>query len=167
MSNSIFMITEAGSLLAMDQRPFPEEDSFQHLLERYPELLSGDLIDPGEPRRWILIGREPGIPDGAGASSRWSADHLFLDQDGIPTIVEVKRAENDDVRRKVVAQILEYAANAVAYWPPDLIRTRFEDRVRQDGKDPAQEIFNRLGIAPDAVEKFWKDVETNLRTKKS
>jgi hypothetical protein len=80
--------------------------------------------------------------------------------------VEVKRAENDDVRRKVVGQILEYAANAVAYWPPDLMRTRFEDRMRQDGKDPTQEIFNRLGIAPDAVEKFWKDVETNLRTKK-
>jgi hypothetical protein len=166
MSNSIFMITEGGSLLAMDQKPFPEEASFQHLLERYPELLSGELIDPEKPRRWVLIGREPGIPDGAGAMSRWSADHLFIDQDGIPTIVEVKRAENDDVRRKVVAQILEYAANAVAYWPPDLIRTRFEDRARHEGKDPAQELLDRLGIVPDAVDKFWEDVETNLRTKK-
>lgn len=164
MSNSIFMITEAGSLLPMNQTPFPQEASFQQLLEQYPELLSGDLIDPEEPRRWILVGPEAGIPDGTSASSRWSADHLFLDQNGIPTIVEVKRAENDEIRRRVVAQILDYGANAVVYWPPDLIRNRFEERAIKAGKDPSDELAGRLGIDPDKTDDFWNTVEINLRS---
>jgi hypothetical protein len=166
MPNTIFMIDRNGALAPLDQRPFADEMSFQKLLEDYPQLISGDLIDSEKPRRWVVVKREIGVPDGMGRSTRWSLDHLFLDQDAIPTLVEVKRAENDEARRQVVGQILDYAANAVAYWPPDLIRTRFEDRARAAAKDPEQEIATSLGIAADAVEKFWSDVEENLRNKK-
>ena len=41
----------------------------------------------------------PGNEDGAG---RWSVDHLFLDQDAIPTLVEVKRSTDTRIRREVV-----------------------------------------------------------------
>ena len=53
------------------------------------------------------------------SGDRWSADHLFLDQDGIPTLVEVKRRKDTRIRREVVGQMLEYAANAVVYWSLD------------------------------------------------
>jgi len=164
MSNGIFMITGDGSLLPMDQTPFPEEGSFQRLLETYPELLSGELVNPTNPRRWVLVKREVGISDGT-ITARWSLDHLFLDQDGIPTLVEVKRGENDDIRRKVVGQILDYAANVVSHWPPGSIRARFEDRIRQKNQDPAQELESRLGISPDVSDRFWDDVDANLRNK--
>jgi hypothetical protein len=36
-----------------------------------------------------------------------------LDQDAILTIVEVKRSTDTHVRREVVGQMLDYAANAV------------------------------------------------------
>lgn len=160
------MISETGALAPLDQTPFPEETSFQHLLELHPELLSGDLIDPVEPRRWVLVRREAGVPDGSGISTRWSADHLFLDQDGIPTFVEVKRAENDDVRRKVIGQILDYAANAIVYWPPDVVRSRFEDRIQKDETDPNEELNIKLGIDPTKTDEFWASVENNLRSGK-
>ena len=48
-------------------------------------------------------------------SGRWSLDHLFVTRDGVPVLVELKRAMNSRLRREVVGQILDYAANATAY----------------------------------------------------
>lgn len=66
-------------------------------------------------RRWLFIRRETGIPDAAEVSNRWAVDHSFIVQDGIPTLVEVKRSSDSRIRREVVGQLLDYAANAVAY----------------------------------------------------
>ena len=44
-------------------------------------------------------------------------DHLFLDQDGVPTIVETKRSSDNRLRKEVVAQMLDYASNALIYLP--------------------------------------------------
>lgn len=49
----------------------------------------------------------------------------FLDQRAIPTIIEVKRSTNTEIRRKIVGQMLDYAANAVVYWPVEYMRQRF------------------------------------------
>ena len=54
--------------------------------------------------------------------NRWSLDHLFLDQEGIPTLVEVKRGTDTRIRREVVGQMLDYAANAIVYWPVEELR---------------------------------------------
>jgi len=52
----------------------------------------------------------------------WFVDHLLIDQDGIPTLVEVKRSTDTRIRREVVGQMLDYAANAVVYWPVETIK---------------------------------------------
>ena len=65
------------------------------------------------------------VPSEEGGGWRWSLDHLFLDQDGIRTLVEVKRSTDSRIRREVVGQMLDYAANAVVYWPVEEIRSTF------------------------------------------
>lgn len=40
-----------------------------------------------------------------GAAACWSLDHLFLDQDGVPTLAEVKSASDTRLRREVVGQM--------------------------------------------------------------
>ena len=45
--------------------------------------------------------------------------------DANPTLVEVKRSSDTRERREVVGQMLDYAANAVVYWPIETIRARF------------------------------------------
>ena len=162
MTASIFMIDGSGALVAMKRAPFVNEYEFQLLLEKYPELLIGDQIEPDSPRRWVLIKREMGVPGGEDSSGDWSLDHLFLDQDGIPTLVEVKRAENTELRRKVVAQMLDYAANAVVYWPVDVLRGRLEQRLSDEGRDPDAELRIRLGVEAEHIESFWERVATNL-----
>lgn len=119
MSRGIFLIHNNERLVAMKEEPYASEDLLQRLLVDYPDLLAGDQMNAAKPRRWLLIKREAGVPGDAGGTDRWSIDHLFLDQDGIPTLIEVKRSSDTRIRREVVGQILDYAANAVMYWPVD------------------------------------------------
>jgi hypothetical protein len=67
-----------------------------------------------------------------------SLDHLFLNREGVPTLVEVKRSSNTQLRREVVAQMLDYAANASAQWTVDSLRTWFEAECERKGADPAE-----------------------------
>ena len=108
-----------------------------------------------------------GVPGEEGGPDQWSVDHLFLDQDGIPTLVEVKRAADTRIRREVVGQMLDYAANAVATWPVEVVRARFEATCAKGNEIPAQVLVDKLRVAPEAgVEVFWEQVKTNLQAKR-
>src|ERR1700676_3122460 len=115
MSGGIFLIQGNDELVEMKEQPYDTEAVLQELLAKYPNLLAGDQMDATAPRRWLLISREMGVPGEEDGSDRWSLDHLFLDQDAIPTLIEVKRSSDTRIRREVVGQMLDYAANAVVY----------------------------------------------------
>jgi len=91
MAGGIFVIQGDGDLVELSEHPYDSEDLLQGLLARYPRLLSGDGTSGSSERSWLLIEREVGVPDNEEAPDRWSVDHLFVDQDAIPTLVEVKR----------------------------------------------------------------------------
>jgi hypothetical protein len=139
------------------------EDIPQDLIARYPELLGGGQITPDDPRRWILIQREAGIPREEGGGSHWHLDHLFLDQDGIPTLVEVKRSANREIRRMVVGQLLDYAANAVRYWPIGEVIERFEATCAERGAEQAAVLSEVIG-EDENPDDFWSRVDNNLRS---
>jgi hypothetical protein len=161
MDGDIFVIQGDGRLVELSHRPYDSEDHLQELLAHYPALLAGGQINPESPRRWLLVEREVGVPDETGGSDRWALDHLFLDQDGVPTLVEVKRSTDTRIRREVVGQMLDYAANAVAYWPVESLRARFESRCETEGLDPEATLSEFLG--PEGVpENYWERVKTNL-----
>ena len=128
----------------------------------YPSLLAGDQIDPIQPRRWLLIAREAGVPGEQGGGGRWAVDHLFLDKDAAPTLVEVKRSSDTRIRREVVGQMLDYAANAVVYWPVDHLYAQFETQCRARHLDPDQELAAFLGPTADPTT-FWQRAKTHLQ----
>ncbi len=164
--SSIFLIHDSGDLVEMRESPYDSEDLLQNLLDKYPKLLAGDQINASQPRRWLLVCREMSVPGEEGGSGRWSLDHLFLDQAAIPTLVEVKRSTDTRIRRQVVGQMLDYAANAVAYWPVEEIKARFESRCKEDGVEPDAELAGLLGEGQDAST-FWQQVKTNLQAGRS
>ena len=160
--SEIYLITAEQTLVPLAQEAYASEDLLQTLLEKYPSLLAGDQINPETPRRWLLVKREaevPGEEDGAG---RWSLDHLFLDQDGVPTLVEVKRSTDTRIRREVVGQMLDYAANGVKYWPIDALRAHFVRTCEDAGVDPDEKVAELIGSAGNP-ENFWVTVKTNLQ----
>lgn len=164
MPEEIYHLNEQGLLEPMTEERFPLEDKLQELVANYPKLLSGEQMDPNNPRRWILVGREQGIADIVGGSDRWSLDHLLIDQDAVPTLVEAKRSENSEIRRSIVGQMMDYAAHATQTWSVSEIRHAFEERCRAENKDPSEELT--ILLQPDGepdIDKFWEDVETNLR----
>ena len=97
--------------------------------------------------------------------NKWSVDHLFIDQDGIPTLVEVKRSTDTRIRREVVGQMLDYAANSVMYWNIDQIKERFENNCDENGLDPELEISELIGAEAD-IDKYWETVNTNIHAGK-
>ncbi len=162
MEKAIYLIQDDGELVEMTEQAYDSEDLLQELLAKYPSVLAGDQLGVAEPRRWLLIAREFPLPSEEGGSGRWSVDHLFLDQDAIPTLIEVKRSTDTRIRREVVGQLLEYAANAVVYWPIETVRAQFEANCRVENRDPENELAEFLGVETDQ-DQFWTKVKTNLQ----
>ena len=166
MSGKIYLIQDDETLHALSEQPYASEDRLQFLLAKYPDLLAGDQMNEAAPRRWLLVSREYGVPDTQGGAGRWSLDHLFLDQDGIPTLVEVKRSSDTRARREVVAQMLDYAANGVVYWPVEKIRAEFEAAFESE-EEAAHQIAALVGSDPQdeaTTAAFWSKVKINLQS---
>jgi hypothetical protein len=162
VSGGVFVLS-GEDLVAMHEQPYDSEDLLQTLLAKYPDLIAGSDDVTGSPRRWLLVKREVGVPGSETGGSRWSLDHLFIDQEAVPTLVEVKRSDDTRIRREVVGQMLDYAANGVVYWPAERLRSDFETRSAKEGKDPEEVFRASLGDELDP-ERFWDDVEQNLRS---
>jgi hypothetical protein len=161
MSGVIFLI-QGDKLIELRETKYDSEDFLQKLLENYPKILAGDQINSDNPRKWLLISREMGVPDDQDVSDRWSIDHLFIDQAGIPTLVEVKRSTDTRARREVVAQMLDYAANGVEYWNISEIKVQFELRCSENGNDPSNVVKDALGLEVE-YENIWSLVESIVK----
>ena len=122
MSDLIFLIGDDGAVTEAPGTTYSLEAEPQKLLADNIDLLPGAQINPDSPRRWLLIKREAGVPDHEGGGGWWSVDHLAVDQDAMPTFIEVKRASDSRARREVVAQILDYAANGSLFGRPSSCR---------------------------------------------
>lgn len=152
----LFLIDHEGKLTALDEKPYPSEDLLQSLLADYPDLLGGDQMSD-VPRHWLFVAREAPVPDSEGGAGRWSLDHLFLDQDAIVTFVEVKRASDSRIRREVVGQMLDYAANGLRYWPVEAIQAL----LTQSGMGADERLAEAFGPEVDATD-YWRMLRDNL-----
>ena len=167
MAERIYTMAEGGRLEPLEEEVFSTEEKLQELIADHPELLDGEQIRPGDPRRWILISREKGIAETSDEGARWSIDHLIIDQDAVPTLIEVKRGSNPEIRRTIVGQMLEYAAHAAQTWTADELRRTFEESTTQKGHDPGDELAKLLQTDREAdADRFWRDVSTNLEARR-
>ena len=162
MTGRIYLLGPDSKLAPMTEEPYDSEAVLQELLASHPDLLAGEQIDSDEPRRWLLVKREMEVGRNEDAAARWWVDHLFLDQDGIPTLVEVKRSSDTRIRREVIGQLLDYAANAVTHWPVEEIQAKFESLCQANGTDPDEELADLLTDDQEAAD-FWQRVKTNLQ----
>ena len=161
MPREIFLIDADNRLAELIETPYQSEDLLQQLLADHPSILAGESEENSPRRRWLLVMREASVPDSAGGAGRWSVDHVFLDQDAVPTLVEVKRSSDTRIRREVVGQMLDYAANALVHWPPDQLQQFHESQCSARGIEAAEHLRLALGEAIDPAD-FWERAKTNL-----
>lgn len=111
------MFIENDDVVALDRVPFGEksytESWLRDLLWNHPSLLPVAEIEP------IFDGLLPvawELQTGCGL-----VDLLFINSDGMITIVETKLWRNPEARRKVVAQIIDYAKDLARWSYSDLL----------------------------------------------
>ena len=148
----LYTVDGDGNLHAMRPSAPASEDEMQALVARHP-----DLITDGD-GALLLIRREQPIADSVEGTGRWSLDHLFVTRDGVPVLVELKRAVDTRLRREVVGQILDYAANATAYWKAGEIAIAF---ASTHGSEAEQNLAKFLDGAD--ADSFWSKVDSNFR----
>ncbi len=167
MAERIWMRGQEGGFEGVKEETYAAESHLQELIAEHPELIDGEQIRPDDARRWILVGREKGIAETSDAGARWSLDHLIIDQDARPTLVEVKLRDNSDIHRKIVGQMLEYAAHASETWTAAELRQAFEKSARSQDRNPDEVLAVLLqgNDEPDA-DRFWERVSTNLAAKR-
>lgn len=165
MGGGIYLIQENDQLVEMTEQAFDSVERLQDLLETYPVLLAGDQIDRATPRRWLVITREYTNNLEDWDDEQWSLNRLFLDRDGILTLVAVQRFDDALMRQEAIGQMLEYAANLALYWPLETILEHFETNCKQSGRDPEQVFAEFLGVEAEE-ESFWNKVKTNLQVGK-
>jgi hypothetical protein len=151
----IYTVDAAGTLTAMRPSEPRSEDFMQKLVAVHPELIAD------QDGALLLIRREQPIADREDGSGRWSLDHLFVTRSGVPVLVELKRAVDTRLRREVVGQMLDYAANGTAYWQGGRIAESFTATMIEQGRDPDAELVTFLGDASDP-EQFWEQVDANF-----
>ena len=105
-TDGIFLIGH-GKLFVLEQKPYDSEALLQQALASFPGVLAGSTTADGSHKQLLLIRREMGLPKAEGAGATWSLDHLFVDAEAVPVIVEVKRSADTRIRREFVGQILD------------------------------------------------------------
>ena len=144
----------------LTDRPYDSEAILQEALALYPEVIAGPTTAGRRDARLLLVRREMGVPSQESGSNTFSLDHLFIDSDCVPVLVEVKRSSDTRIRREVVGQMLDYAANGVRYWPLEILQQSLEQEAGRLGKTSEQLLTEHQ---PDLdAEQFWANVHANL-----
>ena len=144
MNGKIYKIKDNNKLVTIHEEKHHNENNFQELLFLYPDLIPGDEIDPENPRRWLRVGREIN-----------NIDLFLLDQDGIPTIVELKKGNNSEIHREVVGQMLDYGSKLVFSQSTETIIPQIEANNPQS----LQDFLNH----EISEKEFWEKVDNNLK----
>jgi len=165
MPNGVYLISPDGNeLTEMKQAGYLSELELQMLIASHPRLLGCCTSDEDEaPRRLLLVKQEMGVPAAAEVADRWSMDHLYIDGGCIPTLIEVKRSTDARIRREVVGQMLDYAANAVVYWGANQLKERFELQWGARAEEQLDAFLDGLELSAD---EFWYRVNENLQARK-
>jgi hypothetical protein len=159
MSSDGIFLQAGDELVVLDERPYESERLLQDVLANFPEIIAGRATG-GEEARLLLIRREMGVASSPVSGNTFSLDHLFINAAGVPILVEVKRSTDTRIRREVVGQMLDYAANGARYWPTAVLRQSLEQTAHSMGRS-AEELLDELRPGQDPAE-FWTAVETNL-----
>lgn len=130
-----------GKWTKVKEQRFQSESVLQNMLYHSPEIIPIEKLGENLLRPKIFI-KEAGLP-GSG-----NTDLIGIDENGGITIIECKLATNTEIRRKVIGQVLEYAAYLwkMNYDDFDGICCKAEKWSGKDLKDFMQEKATESGF---------------------
>lgn len=156
--NALPLYLENGKAVGLHRVPAEDksydEDWVQELLHSNPSLLPTGALMPAasEP---IAVGRE------IWAGEAGPVDVLYVNSDGVLTLVETKLWRNPQARREVVAQLIHYAS-ALAKLDYDQLADAIRDATGIKSNDPMGDMAKGMSETFDRVG-FQEAVSRNLR----
>lgn len=139
----------------LDKPPY-DEDWLQNLIHSHPELVPAGEVEACF-ENLVPVLREFPLPSGY-------LDNLYVTPEGYPVLVEVKLWKNQEARRKVVAQILEYAKDFATLAYEDInSEIRKQIKNKKWGEDPLHEIVCAQNPSAPTESVFVDRVSRNLR----
>ena len=138
MGNRLFFVSEDQRVQEMNEVNINDmlESKLQEIVEKNPDLLTREWDD--QPRKLFLVAREKEVHAEEDVGNSFSLDHLLVDSEGVPILVEVKRSTDTRIRREVAAQMLDYACRASSWNIEALFKTTTMNIiVRKQMKLPA------------------------------
>lgn len=159
------LLKDGEEFMVLEESEFEGEIALREALKRNPEAIPVADLELDDV---IVVGRETSLPAGA-------IDLLLVDAQGQIIIVETKLSRNPELRRTVVAQVLDYGASlwkmaptikafeklVLHYWQSDFCEdTRVKDvNSLRDGVEP---IFRELHGEDWDYDAFETVLEDNL-----
>jgi len=147
------LLIDGENIKALDKIRFTEEGKLQDYLEEYPSLIPLAEIVEGA-SDLLCMGREVGAGPG-------SVDLLFIDKDGLLTVVETKLAKNPEARRTVIGQIIEYASY-ISQWTADDVYRIANEYLKSN----IDEAMGNVSQGEFSAEDFRSNIEQNLKNGK-
>jgi hypothetical protein len=95
------LLKDGDEFVVLEESDFDAETALQEAIKRSPEVIPIADLDLDQV---VVVGRETPVPAGA-------IDLLLVDAEGQVIIVETKLSRNPELRRQVVAQVLDYGAS--------------------------------------------------------
>ena len=116
MSDNLFAM-HGNKANQMKVEKYSSEDALQRIIADNPDLLSRSW-ESDQQTKLFLVKREQPTKIEEDHGKCFSLDHLMVDEEGIPVLVEVKRRSDTRIRREVAAQMLDYACRASTWTIP-------------------------------------------------
>lgn len=141
------LLKDGDEFVVLEEGDFDAETALQEALKRNPEVIPVADLDLGEV---VVVGRETPLLVGA-------IDLLLLDAEGQVIIVETKLSRNPELRRQVVAQVLDYGASL---WKKAPTLKAFEKLVLRYWQSASCEDTRVKGASSlrDGVEPIFKEL---------
>lgn len=130
------------------------ETWLQTMLHRFPQCLPVSELEPVLDRL-IPVGRE--VPTPAGY-----IDNLFVTADGNIVLVECKLWRNPEARRKVIAQIIDYA-QSLSHWKYKDLDQAVKKSLDANGQIVGKPLFDLLETEDVDESAFIDAIQKNLR----
>lgn len=138
---------EGTKAYQLEEHAYQQESDLQAIVADNPDLLVR-AWGGKEDNKLFLVQREQFLQAEEDVGNSFSLDHLLIDTEGVPVLVEVKRSSDTRIRREVVAQMLDYACRIKA-----LDITKLQEEFERSNPD-----IENLSI-PDG---FWDKVQQNI-----
>lgn len=149
---SVFNESDYKEIKIMNSK---NEVALQKCIEKFPELIPADQINPSNPPIFIVIKSEAGVTPG-------SIDILLLDNSGVLTIVETKLYQNREIRRTIIGQVIEYASHLIMEWTKEDVRNSANEYWQKMDKNFDVYLCEAFSISSSEIESFWDKVQDNL-----